>query len=99
MTISGQVVTHKPCPTCKLESAHIRDWTSGACCRRQLVEPYYRYAKNVECSASGYKIGYRKSLDLCAQSCRGMSVFFIYGSSSARCSGIECRCWCETKTG
>eukprot|EP01047_Picozoa_sp_COSAG01_P010797 COSAG01_NODE_464_length_16617_cov_126.274428_2_plen_2436_part_00 len=98
--IDGQLVTHKPCPTCQLETATIRDWTSGACCRRQLVEPYFRVQKNRECHAKAtLQLKLFDSLDKCAQACRTTSaVYFSYGFGVV-CVGTKCPCWCEETSG
>jgi hypothetical protein len=101
VTINDKIVTHRPCPSCRIETATIRDWTSGSCCERQVVEPYELKAISTECQQSGVEVQRVDSLNKCAQQCATKSIWFIYGSSSAQCSSSDgtCRCWCETNAG
>jgi hypothetical protein len=86
----------------QLDTATVREWTSGACCHRQSGVTYKKTASFVECSGSETYEGDLSSIGLCAARCASKSHYFIYGTTAGGVGGQYCpthkgcHCRCET---
>ena len=55
-------------------------------------------AEKHECGGDEENAGRKKTLEECANSCRGVSSMFVYGTNDFgqnRCSSVDCLCYCE----
>ena len=55
-------------------------------------------AEKVRCAGAGAKKGLFRSVDSCANNCKGESSMFIFGTNLygvRRCYGDHCLCYCE----
>jgi hypothetical protein len=83
----------------EVDTASIRDWTSGACCRHQRGTPYEVVAIGTECEGSyGARIdmGYKRTTSECAAACVGTnSHFFDFATTRlvhVNPNRYKCRC-------
>ena len=68
-----------------------------------LFSDWYLVQEKAECTGTEAFQGKKRSLEECANSCRGTSELFIYGTTDfgidRTCSSTGCNCFCELPSG